>query len=311
MGDGLKRAGCLLIVALCAAAAAASAEDLRVEYLEGLLEVQSGGSWRPARAGETVAGADSVRLSAGALAELSAGGLRITLHQPGAYAVGALLRTSRQSLAWGLGRLLKTKIRAMFSSPAGGSESSGARAREARDSLAELEMMEDEEEEAREAAVRAERAAPAEVESLLARGSAPEAAAAAEQALEKASPEGGPYLQFLLASALSLEGSYAKALRVLEPAAVPEQAPYYGQYALLKARLLLEGQAYREALAAFDQLLSGSLGPDASQQAWFLSAYCSLQLGDRSQARLRLEKARDLDAGSEIGNKAKQMLRSL
>ncbi len=311
MGDGLKRVACLLVVALCATAAAVSAENLRVEYLDGLLEVQSGGSWRPARAGETVTGAESVRLSEGALAELSAGGLRITLHQPGTYAVGALLRASRQSLAWGLGRLLKTKIRALFSSPTGGSESSGARAREATDPMAELEMMEDEEEEARQAAARAEQAASAEVESLLARGSAQEAAAAAAQALEKASPEGRPYLQFLLASALSLEGSYAEALRVLEPAVVPEQAPYYGQYALLEARLLLEGQAYREALAAFDRLLSGSPGPDASQQAWFLSAFCSLQLGDRTQARRRLEKARDLDAGSEIGSKAKEMLRSL
>ncbi len=301
---------CLLIVALCAATAL-SAEDLRVDYLEGLLEVQSGGRWRQARAGETVSGADSVRLAEDALAELSAGGLRVTLHQPGTYAVAALLRTSRQSLAWGLGRLLRTKIRALFSNPAAGSESSGARALEAQDSQAGIEMIEDEEEEARKAAARAEQAAVTKVESLLAQGRGEEAAAGAVRAIEKASPGGRPYLEYLQASALSLQGNYAEALRVLETAMVPEEAAYYGEYVLLEARLLLEGQDYREALAAFDRLLSGSPAAGASQQAWFLSAFCSLQLGDRVQARRRLEKARDLGADSEIGSKAKEMLNSL
>jgi tetratricopeptide (TPR) repeat protein len=307
----LNRVHCLLIVALCAAAAAVSAQDLRVEYLDGQLEVQSGGRWRQARAGDAIAGTASVRLSEGALAELSAGELRVTLHQPGTYAVGALLRTSRQSLAWGLGRLLKTRIRALFSSPSGGSESSGARAWEAKDPLTDLEMMEDEEEEARKAAERAEQATAEEVQALLAGGRAGEAAAAAGRALERASAAGRPYFLFLLASARCLEGSYAEALRALEPAAVPEEAPYYGEYALLKARLLLEGQAYREALALFDQLLADSPGPSASQQAWFLSAFCSLQLGDRTQARRRLEKARDLDPAAEIGMNAKELLNNL
>ncbi len=300
----------LLLSAVLCIAAAASAQDLRIEYLEGLLEVQSGGGWRPARAGETVAAGSSVRLSAGGLAELSAGELRVILHQPGTYAVGALLQSSRQSLAWGLGRLLKTKIRALFSAPAGGSESSGARAREALDGPGELQLMEDEEEEARQAVWRAEAAAAAQIEGLLARGRAGEAAAEADRAGAKASPAGRPYFQFLLASARCLEGRYAEALRAL-PAEVPEQAPYYGEYALLKARLLLEGQAYREALALFDRLLAGSPEPGAAQQAWFLSAFCSLQLGDRAQTRRRLQKARELNQGSEIGAKAKEMLDSL
>jgi tetratricopeptide (TPR) repeat protein len=307
----LNRVACLLFVALCVAAAAVSAEDLRIEYLEGPLEVHSGGSWRPARAGETVTGVDSVRLFGSALAELSAGGLRITLHQPGTYPLRTLLRRCRRSLAWGLGRLLQTRIRALFCPTAGDSESSGARAREALDPMAELQMMEDEEEEARQAAARAEQAAAAQVQSLLARDSPEEAAAAGVRTLEKAGPECRPYLQFLLASALCLEGSYAEALRVLEAAAAPEEAPYYREYALLETRLLLEGQAYREALAAFDRLLASAPRPDARQQAWFLSAFCSLQLGDRAQARCRLEKARELDAGSEIGSKAEELLRSL
>jgi tetratricopeptide (TPR) repeat protein len=307
----LNRLMLFLAIALCAVPAALSAQDLRVEYLDGLLEAQSGGRWRPVLAGETIA-ADTLRLSQGALAQLSAGGLQVTLHQPGSYAVGALLRSSRQSLAWGLGRLLRTKIQALFSAPAGNlSESSGARAGEVRDSMRGLEMMEDEEEEARKAAARAEQAAAAEVEGLLAQGRAGEAATAAVRALEQAGDEGRPYLLFLLASALCLEGDYAGAVRALETAAVPEAAPYYGEFALLEARLLLEGQAFGRALAAFDRLLASSPKPGVSQQAWFLSAFCSLQLGDKGQARRRLEKARDLDERSEIGSKAKAMLNNL
>jgi Flp pilus assembly protein TadD len=172
-------------------------------------------------------------------------------------------------------------------------------------------MIEDEEEEARKAAARAEQAEVREVESLLAQGRGVEAAAAAARAMERASPAGRPYLEYLQASALSLQGSYVEALRVLEAAVVPEEAPYHGDYVLLEARLLLEGQDFRGALAAFDRLLSGSPAAGTSQQAWFLSAFCSLQLGDRVQARRRLEKARDMGPDSEIGSKAKEMLKSL
>jgi len=303
---------CFLILALLACAAVAFAQDLRVEYLVGLLEVQSGGGWRQARLGETVAGNAYVRLSAGALAELSAGEFRVTLHRPGTYAVGRLLRASKAALNWGLGRLLKARVQVLFSSPAGDfSESGGVRAEKAGDRPAELEMMEDEEEEARKSAERAERAAAEEIEALLTGGRAGEAADAAGRALRTASAASRPYFLFLLASARSLEGSNAAALQALEQAVVPESAGYYAEYALLKARLLLEGQAYREALALFDDLLARSPAPATAQPAWFLSAFCSLQLDDPSQARRRLERARDLDADSEIGVMAGKMLNSL
>jgi hypothetical protein len=295
----------ILIGLLLAGAVAASAQDLRVVYLEGLLEVESGGRWRATRLGDAVPGAANVRLSAGGLAELTAGELRVTLHQPGTYSVGALLRTSRQSLAWDLGRLLKSKLQALFRSSA--SDTSGAMGARAREVEDEDAGWMDEEEDAR----KADDAAAREVESLLAQGKAAEAAAAAGRGLEKAGPASRPFLLFLLASARCLEGSNAAALQAMELAAVSKEAPYYAEYALLKARLLLEGQAYRDALALFDEVLQAAPAPATAQPAWFLSAFCGLQLGDRAEARRRLEKARDLDPGSELGIKAKEMLGSL
>jgi tetratricopeptide (TPR) repeat protein len=165
----------------------------------------------------------------------------------------------------------------------------------------------DEEEDAR----KAELAATQEIEALLAQGRAAEAAAAANRALGRSSSADRPHFQFLLASALSLEGSHAAALQALEQADVPASAPYRAEYTLLKARLLLEGQSYREALALFDDLLRGAPASATAQPAWFLSAFCSLQLGERAETRRRLEKARDLDPGSDLGIKAKEMLGSL
>lgn len=296
----------VLIGLLLAAGIAVSAQDLRVVYLEGLLEVESGGRWRETRLGDPVPGAASIRLSSGGLAELAAGELRITLHQPGTYAVGALLRASRQSLSWDLGRLLKTKIQALFRLPASDSSGTmGVRAREAGGDQDQGWM--DEEEDAR----KAEGAVAQEVQALLAQGRGAEAAAAAGRELDRASPASRPFFLFLLASARCLEGSNAAALQALELAAVPESAPYYVEYALLKARLLLEVQAYRDALALFDEVLQVAPAPATAQPAWFLSAFCSLQLGDRAEARRRLEKARDLDPASEFGSKARQMLNSL
>jgi len=306
----LNRVACLLIAAWLACAAAGFAQDLRVEYLDGLLEVSSGGSWRELRQGEKVAGTASVRLAVGALAELAAGELRVTLHQPGTYAVGSLLRAGRQSLAWGLGRLVKARFRTLFSAPTGSSHAGGARAGEVQDPLAGLDMMEDEEE-AHQAAEQAQQAAVEEIRSLLAGARAGEAADAAGRALERAGDAERPYLLFLLASARYLEGSSVAALQALEQVQAPEEVPWFPEYALLKGRLLLEAQAWREAQELFDRLLAGSPEPSTAQPAWFLSAFCSLQLGDRLQARRRLERARDLEAGSEIGVQAKEMLSSL
>jgi len=300
----------LLLSALCVAAAA-GAQDLRVQYLDGLLEVQSGGGWRQARLGELVSGGASVRLAPGSLAELAAGELRLTLHQPGTFAVSALLASGRQSLAWGLGRLLKTRLRTLFSAPVGASASTGTRAWEALDRQAELEMMGDEEEEARKAAARAEQAAAADIRELLAAGRAGEAAETASRVLQKAGPESRAYFRFLLASARSLEGNQAAAVQALGAEGAPREAPWYPEYALLEARLLLEGQAYARALAALDGLLAAHPQAASAQPAWFLSAFCCLQLGDRAQARRRLERALALEAGSEIGIQAKEMLNSL
>ena len=282
-----------------------------MEYLDGLLEVQSGGSWREARLGETVAGNASVRLSAGALAELAAGELRVTLHQPGTYAVGALLRASRQSLAWGLGRLLKARIRALFSAPTGGSQPGGVRAWEVQDPLADLGMMEDEEEEARKAAEQAEQAAARKSGPCwpgAGRGRRPPPPAGPWRG---PAPPSGPITCSCWPRPATWREATPRRSRTLESAEAPEEAPWYQEYTLLKGRLLLEGQAWREAQDLFDRLLTGSPEPGTAQPAWFLSAFCSLQLGDRIQARRRLERARDLDAGSEIGVKAKEMLGSL
>jgi tetratricopeptide (TPR) repeat protein len=306
----LNRVRPILIAALLAGAAAVFAQDLRVEYLDGLLEVEQGGRWREAHLGETVPAASSLRLAAGSLAELAAGELRVTLHQPGTYAVGALLRASRQSLAWGLGRLLQSKIRALFSSPSAGSSRSGGARAGAVDAEEDPGWM-DEEEEARKAAAQADQDAVEQARVMLTQGRAAEAAEALARALEQAEAGSRPYLLYLLASARFLEGRYAAASQALEQTEVPRAAPYYPEYALLKGRLLMEGQAYREALALFDALLAGSPAPATAQPAWFLSAFCSLQLGDPGQARRRLENARRLDPGSELGSKAGEMLSTL
>jgi hypothetical protein len=76
--------------------------------------------------------------------------------------------------------------------------------------------------------------------------------------LERAGAAERTYYLFLLASARYLEGSNAAALQALQSAEAPEEAPWYQEYTLLKGRLLLEGQAWREAQVLFDRLLAGS-----------------------------------------------------
>ena len=69
---------------------AAYGQELRVQYLEGLVEVQRGAAWYQVAAGDAIAGGSLVRLDDGAFAELSGGGTTLRLARRGTYDLGKL-----------------------------------------------------------------------------------------------------------------------------------------------------------------------------------------------------------------------------
>ena len=283
--------------------ARAEAQDLRVVYLDGTLQIRQGSGWRALRIGEPVPADVSLQLAKGSVAELAgrvAGGeeLRVTLTQPGSYSVAALFKASREAASWGFGRLLAAKLRAFFAAPGARSPTAmGARAGEAESEIG-MEWADEEQDAARKG------------RQLLEQGRFEEAVDSFQEALAVADAQMRPYYLFLIGTAWSLAGRNAQALQALEQAQPPQTAPYFADYALLKGRVLLEAQSYAQALALFDALLASPapLDRDAAQPAWFLSAFCSLQLGDASQARERLLKARSLGSDTDFGRQATELL---
>ncbi len=85
------------------------AEDLMVEYLEGILEVGQGSNWIEVDIGDTIPQNSYLRLSDNGLAELSAGAITITLNQDGTFSIKNLLTSGREVAAWNIACLVHSK----------------------------------------------------------------------------------------------------------------------------------------------------------------------------------------------------------
>ncbi len=91
------------------------AEDLMVEYLEGILEVGQGSNWIEVDIGDTIPQNSYLRLSDNGLAELSAGAITITLNEDGTFSAENLLTSGREVAAWNIAGLVNSKLARLIS----------------------------------------------------------------------------------------------------------------------------------------------------------------------------------------------------
>jgi len=270
-----------------------------VDYVFGSVEVQAGQGWRPVETGTVVSEENLLRIGRGSVAELSAGSWRITLSEPGTYFVSELMKNSRQVSSWGIVQMVRGKIRNLFQGqPETESTAMGVRAEKIENDPG-FEWM-DEEEDAVE-----------EGKSLLAAGRYEQAVGRFEEALELADEQSRSLYLFYIGYAYAMDGKSGLAMRYLNETDPSQLMSHYGDYVLLKGQLLLEGQSYRAALDLFDSLLASFPDHENTQSVYFLSAFCSNQLGLRAEAAAKLQKAYDRDPSSDAGKKAKATLDSL
>lgn len=270
-----------------------------VDYVFGTVEVQADQDWRPAEIGVVVSEENLLRIGRGSVAELSAGSWRITLSEPGTYFVSELMKNSRQVSSWGIVQMVRGKIRNLFQGqPQTESTAMGVRAEKIEEDTG-FEWM-DEEQDAVE-----------EGESLLAAERYEEAVGYFEEALELADVQSHNLYLFYIGYAYAMAGKSGLAMRYLNETDPSQLTARYGDYVLLKGQLLLEGQSFRAALDLFEPFLARFPDNENSQSVYFLSAFCSKQLGLRAEAAAKLRKAHDLDPSSDTGRKAKAALDSL
>jgi tetratricopeptide (TPR) repeat protein len=277
---------------LVLAAAGLSAESLQVDYLEGLMEIGAGGSWREAAIGETIPPGASLRLEASAVVELAWGSCHFTLIGAGTFYADSLVSSARAARDWSIRPLVSRKLEALLEGlPERESSAMGARAAEVEDTPGFGWVDETE-------------AAVAEGKELLAAGSYEEALALFREELALGAGEEADTLRYYIGYAHAGLNDNRRALAELERIEPDETAACYGDLVLLKGRLLVEANRFSQALPLFDGYLSAYPGGVAAQEAAYLSAFASYMLGDTKAALEKLDQAARLDPASEMGRAA-------
>lgn len=297
--EGMKKwiLGLFLLAALGAAA-----QDLRVDYTEGLVELAAGGGWKELAPGDRLPAGARIRLAADAFLELVQGSARIAVSQPGVYLAADLVAASKKVASWQLGKVVSAKVKGTV---AGGAKGDGTAAMGARGAAAgapaTVEWVE----------ASGSEEALSEGRSLLAAGRLDEALKVLQSALKEAYPGEEGLFYYYIATAYSAQQRTSLALRTLERVQVEPQEPLYTDLVLLKGQLLLESLAFADALTLFDSQLA--LNPEGgfAQALLILSSYSYQGLGRSQGAREALQKAVSLDSTSELGQEAARLLTQL
>jgi len=276
-----------------------TAEELMVEYLEGILEIGQGSNWIEVDIGDTIPQNSYLRLSDNGLAELSAGAVTITLNQDGTFSAENLLTSGREVAAWDIASLVNSKLGKLISpEQQQGDAVMGVRGDAAGEE--ELTWMEEGEEYLEQGK-----------EFILA-GDYEEAREVLQEGADYSfSDEEKAEYTFYIASTYALEGRSAPALLMLADMKTDSSAPYYSDYVLLKGKLLIEGLAYKKALLLFNEYLKNPDRGETTQLIYFLSALCNQRLENRQGAIRNLEAAYKINNTSEYGRAAKRMMDNL
>jgi len=293
------------VLCLVLAAFPAAAQNLRVEYSEGEVQVAAGSGWKDLNPGDSLPATAKIRLAADGLLDLAQGSTRLSVSQPGTYVVADLLAAAKKVSSWQLGQVVGTKLKGAVSGTASvqgarASTAGGARAGKAGEP-APIEWVEASESDE----------AIADGRYLMEAGRYDEALQVFQDALKKAEAGEAGTLTYYIASVHAHQSRTALALRSLDRVKLEPQEPMYGELVLLKGQLLLESLAFNDALALFTRQLQLNPAGDFAQALLILTSYSYRGLGKNDGARESLQKAVRLNAGSELGQEASRLLSQL
>jgi len=226
----------LLAFSMLTLCAAVFAVPLTASWIEGKVERGSGSAWKPVLIGDTVDSSQSVRLSAGALAEFTLGSRRIALSAPGVYSLDTLMKAGgeqaqKRSATMGkLGKLVDPKAAETATAVAG--------VRGAAQGQDETMWMTESE----GPGALAEEARAFARESRFA-----DAAALFGQAAGLASGEEKAGYAYARAWSLAAGGANIEAIKALRALSPADAGSWAGQRALLLGRLDIDSGAFAEA----------------------------------------------------------------
>ena len=283
---------------LILAAAPLAADELLVEYMDGVLEIQSGGRWDELDIGDSIPENAKIRLSDEGFVELSSGSVKVTLNKGGTYSAFDLLNSGRQVSAFNIGNLVNSKLKKLISPEEKEATAMGVRAA----AVEEEEMTWVE-----EGAEYLEQG-----KDFLKEGDYESAVEVFLEGADFAFTDEEMWEYYYYASYANVQlGNTPDALELLSDMEPDFSVPIFTDYVLLKGSLLIEGLEFQDALSLFDEYMENPDRGESTQVVQFLSAVCLQSLGDTGEAVKKLEAAYALDRSSEYGLAAKEMIDKL
>jgi tetratricopeptide (TPR) repeat protein len=264
----------------------AEAQQLSVIYIEGQVSIKNGTAWDELSIGDSVSASAILRLDAEACARLSGGEVEIALTRPGLYQIRDIVVAHKAFSSGGVGATIDSVFRQLvIGTPVDKGSVSGARC---------AGFIED-------------------GKDLLGSGRKKEAIEQLSRALELATESGTAQINYYLAYAYLEDGMLQKALEKTEGVRPSANELWVKDFVLLKARLLIECNAYAESVSWLTTNEAGALAQDAHRASLYDLllgiAYCGA--GDKEKAKLALQEVVNLSPKSELGNSAEVMLASL
>jgi tetratricopeptide (TPR) repeat protein len=276
------------------------AQELLVEYIDGILEVRDGEQWYELFIGESVSRGDLIRLADHSYAELSAPGITLKLSEPGTYDTESMVGQAQRQSAAGVGDFLSTRLKSfgVDRRAHGTGTVGGVRGSEA---VNEAETV---------------WVGGQSVEELIAEGierlaeeDYQDAYWVFDEAYDYADEVDEHRAGFYLGYSAALTGETEEALDLLaEPGPDPDSV-YFTDHVIVLSQVYVETFAYQKALNLLHMYESRVVPDQETQQLLLLLKGTSLQgLNREVEAQRTLARAVELDPNSEAAAAARSML---
>lgn len=294
----------IMLIPLLLLATFVMGQEFTVDYVDGYLDVDEGGSWYELYIGDPVTANDVVRLGADSYAELSNGVITIKLTRPGTYDIGELSSSARRTASSGVGGLILGRVGRL----------TGQQEEQAQTTAGGVRASE---------AVKQNQPTWAGGESvdelienglgLLNQGEFQDAYWVFQEAYDYALDD-DEYAKslFYYGYGAALIGSTGEAFELLEEVGPEADTDYFEDHVIVLGQLLIESFAYQDAIE-YLALLTEDAGAEkgAQQSALLLAGLAYNGLGDVQLAKRYLERSRDALPDSEGAKIAEQLLGQL
>jgi tetratricopeptide (TPR) repeat protein len=278
------------------------AQQVVVDYAEGMVDARAGSGWEPVYIGQRLEPTAAVRIGASGYAELSEGSATVRLTRPGSYLLETVLEGVERNRRVGLGSMMRTRLERI-----GGTQQqdesavAGVRGNDA--GAAELMWVGGEE---------AGELIQEGIE-LLADGTYGPARERFSEAYDFAESDAqAARARFYIGYTDYLEGNLREALEAFSDVELERGDRDYDTWVLTRAQALVESFAYEESLAVLSPYIENAdPAPESAQTALILRGIAYEGLGRTPEARADLTAARETAPDGERAQMIRRLLAEL